>query len=96
MALLAVASSASASVSRTLPSRRGAAAKSSSTPLMALRTSPPQLTASFSATPSSASMAMPSRAATLSMARRTAGRTSAGETGLNSNTVLRLKSALYT
>ena len=78
-----------------LPSPLGAAAEhKSSTALMDLRTSPPQAEAMWSTTPSSREMGCFWALAWREKARRTAWATSSGVTGLNSNTVLRLRMAL--
>ena len=94
MALRCVALFASSSEISTAPPMRGEAEKSSSTELMALRTSPPQLWAMCSATPSSSRTAKPSRSESMPTARVTAGSTSSAGTVLNSKTVLRLSRAL--
>ena len=72
----------------------GAAEKSSSTALSALRTSPPQTDAIYPAVPGSMSAVTFSRALRMDTARSTAFSTSAAGTCLNSNTVLRLSTAL--
>ena len=74
---------------------RGEAEKSSSTELMALAHVPAAaLGECAAATPSSSRTAKPSRSESMPTARVTAGSTSAAGTVLNSNTVLRLSSAL--
>ena len=68
----------------------------SSTAFMALRTSPPQWLAMWAHTPSSGRMGRPSSSASTRKARSTAFSISPLSTALNSNTVERLKMALYT
>ena len=77
------------------PSRR-AELSSSSTAFMDLRTSPPQAVAMCSRTPSSQSTSAPRRSPMSRMPRSMAGSTSTASMGLNSNTVDRLSTALYT
>ena len=96
MALRWATCSASSRVRVSLPSLGSAAWLRSSTALMALRTSPPQAVAICRGTPASHSSGRGERSCWIFSARRTAGSASSGETGLNSNTVLRDSSAPYT
>ena len=73
-----------------------AAENSSSTEFIALRTSPPQEAEICRTTPSASVSGVPRRAFIMSTARRTAPSTSRALTGLNSNTVERLRIALNT
>ena len=96
MALRCVTARASSGESTTFPSMRGAAVNRSSTALSALRTSPPQPCATSVTTSSGQSVSTLSRPASSRTARRTAPSASRGEIALNSNTVLRERTALYT
>ena len=85
---------ASAMVMVRTPSGVAAAFISTSTPLRALRTSPPLAWARYSFTPSSQQLSPPSSSSMSFTARSTAGSRSSGVRALNSKTVDRDKMAL--
>ena len=87
---------ASSSVSSRPPSLGTTASQRSSTALMDLRTSPPQPWATSAGTSGSHVRGRGVRVFMTSKARSTAGRISSAGTDLNSNTLLRESSALYT